>query len=93
MKKYYIKEYLELEKEIKNINYELYKRILNKVNEVTNNSQNIVETNLRLYHIAWGQHNYYGVFESLSGRYESYSIYTTFLLNYLHDFSPEFIVE
>jgi hypothetical protein len=86
-------EQLNIEYELKKVHYELYEKIVNYTYSVVQKSQNLVEANLKLYHQAFGQHNFNGVFESISGQYTSYSIYTTYLLNYLDKFSPEHIVE
>lgn len=86
-------EQIHIENEVKIIHSNLYKKILEYIHSIVQNSQNLVEAQLKLYHQAFGQHNYNGVFESISGKYISYSIYTTYLLNYLENFSPEHIVE
>lgn len=93
IKNYRIKEWNAIHREVKNISYDLYLKIINKIEENIEYTKDFVSTQLRLYHKAFGQHNYYNVFESLSGRYPSYSIYTTYIVNIINDLSPEHIVE
>lgn len=93
IKSYRVKEMELIQKEVEGISYDLYLKVIRKIQEVVNNSKNCVEAQLKLYHVAFGQHNYYGVFESLSGRYPAYSIYTTYVADVINNFSPEHIIE